>query len=61
MPRSSEQEPIKPFCQSLGCENEADNLLASKKNGLELHLCDECAEDYHEQGWRRVKGNAELQ
>jgi len=49
-----------PRCQTQGCSTHATVLLQSKMTGSELHLCAECASEYHEQGWRKVTGPVEL-
>lgn len=47
-------------CQTADCQQKATNLLQAHKNGLELHLCDDCASRMHDGGWKQIKGDAAL-
>lgn len=58
---SDTENALNPFCQTADCDSRATNLLASRKSGMELHLCSECASRYHEQGWKLIDGEVELQ
>lgn len=51
---------MNPPCQTLDCDGVSRNLLRSKKEGIEIYLCNQCARDYHKEGWELVKGVVEL-
>lgn len=47
-------------CQHRDCSDPAKALIQSRESGIELHLCRDCVSGYHEEGWKKIRGNVEL-
>lgn len=50
---------LRPRCQIADCGDPATDLVRNDQ-GTEIHLCPDCAKDFHSPPWEHIAGDTEL-